>query len=158
MASPRNSFRDALEVFCRHQVEFIVVGGVAAVLNGAPISTFDVDLVHARTPENLARVMGALEELDAQYRDQTGRRLAPAAGLLAGDGHHLLRTKFGPVDLLDVIGHGHAYESLFAESSARSLGAFSVRVLNLDALIRIKEETARAVLAILRRTLRESGG
>ena len=36
-------------------VEFIVVGGVAAVLNGAPVSTFDLDVVHARDAANVAR-------------------------------------------------------------------------------------------------------
>jgi hypothetical protein len=47
-------FRDALEALRRHRVDFIVVGGVAAVLNGAPISTFDLDIVHRRDRENLA--------------------------------------------------------------------------------------------------------
>lgn len=48
MAGPRPSFRAALDVLARHRVDFVVVGGVAAVLNGAPISTFDLDIVHAR--------------------------------------------------------------------------------------------------------------
>lgn len=34
-------------------VEFIVVGGAAAVLHGAPITTRDLDIVHRRTPENV---------------------------------------------------------------------------------------------------------
>src|SRR4051794_21336333 len=88
MAKTTPRFRDALEVLCRHGVEIIVVGGVAAVLNGAPISTFDLDLVHARDPENLDRLMAALVELEANYRDQTGRRLPPVLELLAGDGHN----------------------------------------------------------------------
>jgi len=37
-------------------VEFILVGGVAAVVRGAPINTFDVDIVHSRSPENVARL------------------------------------------------------------------------------------------------------
>jgi hypothetical protein len=37
------SFRHFIEVFDRHQVEFAVVGGVAAVLHGAPVTTFDLD-------------------------------------------------------------------------------------------------------------------
>ena len=36
-------FKTALEIFARHQVDLIVVGGVAAVLAGAPISTFDLE-------------------------------------------------------------------------------------------------------------------
>lgn len=35
-------FKDALEVLARHHVDFIVVGGVAAVLGGAPSPTFDL--------------------------------------------------------------------------------------------------------------------
>jgi hypothetical protein len=159
VASPTPKFRDALEALCRHRVEFIIVGGVAAVLNGAPISTFDLDIVHSRTAENLARALAALTELEAYYRDHTGRRLPPSADLLAGDGHNLLTTKFGPLDLLGTIGRGHTFEALLDESIEQPLGAVVVRVLSLPALIRIKQEVARekdlAVLAILRRTLEE---
>jgi hypothetical protein len=152
-------FRDALEVLRRHRVELIVVGGVAAVLNGAPISTFDLDVVHARDPENLDRLMTALAELEASYRDQTGRRLPPVRELLAGDGHNLMMTKFGPVDFLGTIGKGQSFDALLAETHELSIGASKVRVLDLAALVRVKEEIARdkdrAVLAILKRTLEE---
>jgi hypothetical protein len=60
------------------RVEFIVVGGVAGVLQGAPIVTFDLDLVHRRTPENVQRLLGVLSSLHARYRDP--RDLFPAAG------------------------------------------------------------------------------
>src|SRR5882672_5233809 len=65
-------FKEALEVFTHHRVDFVVVGGVAAVLGGAPISTFDLDIVHDRSPANVVRLLGALAELDARYRDLTG--------------------------------------------------------------------------------------
>jgi hypothetical protein len=42
-SAPR--YLDILEALARHQVEHIVVGGVAAILEGAPISTFDLDIV-----------------------------------------------------------------------------------------------------------------
>lgn len=35
-------------------VEFIVIGGLAAVLHGAPLVTADVDIVHRKSPENIA--------------------------------------------------------------------------------------------------------
>src|SRR5437899_1770761 len=110
MARATPKFRDAIEFLCRHRVEFIVVGGVAAVLNGAPISTFDLDVVPARDAENLDRLMAALTELEATYRDHTGRRLPPARNLLAGDGHNLMNTNCGPVDLLGTIGQGRSFE------------------------------------------------
>jgi hypothetical protein len=46
-----------LASLCDSGVEFIVVGGVAAVLQGVPITTTDLDIVHRRTPENVARLL-----------------------------------------------------------------------------------------------------
>lgn len=155
-------FRDAIELLSRHGVDFIVVGGVAGVLGGAPVSTFDLDVVHSRTPSNLDRLLAALTELQAFYRDLTDRRLPADRDSLAGTGHNLMLTKFGPVDFLGTIGHGHDYDGLLPESAAVALGRYQVRVLSLDALIRIKEETAsekdRAALIILRRTRAERDG
>jgi hypothetical protein len=154
-------FKEALEVLARHEVDFIVVGGVAAVLEGAPISTFDLDIVHDRSPENVARLLAALADLDARYRDLAGRILRPEARGLEGEGHHLLLTRCGPLDVLGRIGHGHGYHELIADSTVRQLGEYSVHVLGLEALIRTKLEAGRdkdrAVLAILRRTLEERG-
>jgi hypothetical protein len=161
MARPAPRFKDALDVLGRRHVEFIVVGGVAAVLGGAPISTFDLDIVHARTPANLDRLVAALVDLDARYRDPAGRDLRPDLAALAGDGHHLLITSCGPVDVLGRIGQGRDYDQLLADSVERTIGDHAVRVLGLAALIRSKEEAGRdkdrAVLPILRRTLAEAG-
>jgi predicted nucleotidyltransferase len=154
-------FREALDVLAHHGVELIVVGGVAAVLGGAPISTFDLDVVHHRTPANVARLLAALGDLDARYRDLTGRILRPEAHGLEGPGHHLLLTRAGPLDVLGQIGAGHAYEDLLGDSALQSLGPITIHVLGLEALIRTKahanRDKDRAVLAILRRTLEERG-
>jgi hypothetical protein len=93
-SNPR--FLEILKVLIRHRVDFIVVGGVSAVLHGAPVTTFDLDVVHARNRENIARVLAALEELDAVYRAQPERQLRPDKSHLEGPGHQLLLTKFGP--------------------------------------------------------------
>jgi hypothetical protein len=154
-------FKEALEVLARHRVDFVVVGGVAAVLEGAPISTFDLDIVHDRSPANVARLLSALADLDARYRDLTGRVLRPEARGLEGEGHHLLLTRCGPLDVLGRIGHGRGYQELIGDSALRQLGEIPVHVLRLEALIRTKLEAGRdkdrAVLDILRRTLQERG-
>lgn len=154
-------FKEALEVLARHHVDFIVVGGVAAVLGGAPISTFDLDIVHDRAPPNVTRLLSALTDLDARYRDLTGRDLRPEARGLEGEGHHLLLTRCGPLDVLGRIGVGRGYQDLIGDSVMRPIGDLSVCVLGLEALIRSKVEAGRdkdrAVLPILRRTLEEGG-
>jgi hypothetical protein len=153
-------FKEALEVLAHHHVDFVVVGGVAAVLAGAPISTFDLDIVHDRSPTNVARLLSALADLDARYRDLTGRVLRPEARALEGEGHHLLLTRCGPLDVLGNIGLGRSYQDLIADSIERPLGQITICVLGLEALIRAKIEAGRdkdrAVLPILRRTLEES--
>jgi hypothetical protein len=51
-------FLDILQILARHQVDYILVGGVAAILEGAPVSTFDVDIVVPSESENNARLLG----------------------------------------------------------------------------------------------------
>ena len=82
-----NDFKSALKVLCEAGLEFIVVGGLAAVLNGAPINTFDLDIVPARDPENVAKLLGVLENIDAIYRMQPERRLRPNTSHLSSPGH-----------------------------------------------------------------------
>ena len=141
-------------------VEFAVVGGVAAVLNGAPVSTFDVDIVPARNEQNIERLVRVLDELRAVYRMHAGRELKPDASNLRSDGHHNLITRFGAVDVLGTIGTGLTYEDLLPHTTAMAIAdGLSVRVLNLETLITIKEqlggEKDLAVLPVLRRTLEQ---
>lgn len=157
---PKPDFLEILRILTRHRVEFIVVGGVCAVLNGVPMNTFDLDLVHARNPENLPRVRSALAQLDAHYRTHPDEKRRPTPAHLASSGHQLLLTCFGPLDLLGTIGAGHDYEALRPHTTEMDLGDdLSVRVLTLDKLIQVKEEVGdekdRAVLPLLRRTLEE---
>jgi hypothetical protein len=46
----------------------VLVGALAAVARGAPLTMHDVDIVHARRPENLDRLMVALTKVNARYR------------------------------------------------------------------------------------------
>src|SRR4051794_38019311 len=104
-----------LQSLVEHEVDCIVVGGVSAVLQGAPIDTFDLDVVHSREPENLERLVAALLALGAYYRGQGSRRLPPRAEFLASPGHHLLMTRAGPLDVLGTvgaIGQERGYEEL----------------------------------------------
>ncbi len=144
MVEEKADFSAVLEVLAKHEVDFIVVGGYSAVLLGAPVATFDVDIVHSRTQENLTRLVAALDELSAHYRDHIPRRIAPSGDGLSKMGHHLLATKFGPLDVLGAIGHEEDYADLFGHTeSVEIFEGVSVDILDLATLIQVKEKTAR---------------
>lgn len=158
---PKTDFQEILEVLAAHRVDFIVVSGVSAVLQGAPIATFDLDIVHSRDPANIERLMGALKGLGTHDRCDA-RKLEPAPTHLASPGHQLLLTTYGPLDLLGEIGAGSGYETLLGEAEEMDLSKVRVKVLGLSALIRTKEEAGRvkdkAMLPVLRGTLAERRG
>jgi len=89
---PIPDFLEILKVLTDHKVDFIVVGGICAVLHGAPLTTFDLDLVHSRSPDNLDRLISALKELDAHYRGRGDERLTPEVAHLSSPGHQLLMS------------------------------------------------------------------
>jgi hypothetical protein len=121
------------------QVEYIVVGGMAAVLLGAPIVTADVDIVHRRSPENVQRLLQVLRDLDAHARmDLAGRKLAPSEGHLTGHGHINLKTELGPLDVLCEVGDNLGYEELMGDTERVLVGTLELRVLSLPKLIEVK--------------------
>jgi hypothetical protein len=149
-----------LAALCDSGVEFIIVGGVAAVLQGAPISTTDLDIVHRRSPENVARLLAVLLNLDAIMRYDFARRgLRPTAEMLAGTGQINLSTSLGPIDPLCELNAGQGYDELLPHSiSVRDEGRL-LHVLDLPTLIAAKTKAGRPkdriALPILIATLRE---
>jgi predicted nucleotidyltransferase len=150
--------RQILRALADAKVDFILVGGMSAVLRGATINTYDIDIVHARNKENLDRFIPVLEAFDAIFRMQPERRLRPAKSVLAGRGHLNLLTTAGNLDVLCTIGKNLTYEDLLPFSDELDLAdGLRVRVLRLEKLIELKEELHRdkdvAVLPVLRHTL-----
>lgn len=57
-----NRLEKVFECLNSHDVKYVVIGGIAAVLYGVPRSTFDLDILIEATPENAARLLQSLEE------------------------------------------------------------------------------------------------
>ena len=149
-----------LTSLCTSEVDFIIVGGLAAVLNGAPIQTYDLDVVYSRQEANVELLLKLLPELDAIFRIQPHRKLRPNATHLSGHGQMNLITRFGPFDLLATVGNRLYYDDLLPDSELLDLGEnLKVRVLKLETIIALKEQLGHpkdlAALPALRQTLRE---
>jgi predicted nucleotidyltransferase len=157
---PTPSLRRIFRTLIEHKVDFIVVGGVCGVLHGAPLNTFDLDVVHSRDAHNIDRLLSALQFLGARYRTPGKGSMTPENSHLASAGHQLLMTDAGALDLLGSIGAGHTYPDLLLDTEVMEIEeGLSVRILTLPSLIRVKGETAqekdKLALMILRRTLEE---
>jgi hypothetical protein len=119
-------------------VEFVLVGGLAAVVQGAPVTTFDVDIVHNRTAENVDRLLAFLTEVGARYRNRPGTPLPPGRNALLGPGHSLFMTDLGPLDALGAIEGGADYNQLVPLSLIITVGGRSLRVLSLQTIVAFK--------------------
>ncbi|HEX8424247.1 MAG TPA: hypothetical protein VF634_12580, partial [Pyrinomonadaceae bacterium] len=60
--------QEALESLARHEVEFVIVGGVAMNLHGSAYVTFDLDICYARHRTNLPRIVAALSPYQPRLR------------------------------------------------------------------------------------------
>lgn len=134
-----------------------MIGGVAAALRGAPVTTFDLDIVPARDAANAERLQSALAVLRAHYRGHPD--IEPTTADLQRPGHHLLLTSAGPLDVLGVAVGERDFERLRPCSDLLPLGdGLEARVLRLDEIIAMKEQLGRdkdlAALPMLRAALR----
>ena len=124
-------FYELLTSLVEGNVAFIVVGGVAAVLDGAPVSTFDLDVVYSLDEANIDRLAGVLEELSAVCIDPGGRTIRPTVERLRGGGHHLLRTRHGRLDVMGSVGNALAYPDLLSRSRTHTVRGVEIMVLDL---------------------------
>lgn len=127
------------------------------MIHGAPITTFDLDTLVQLDQENAERLLQALSELEARYREHQTLLKPTKHDILAG-GHMLLMTRAGPLDVLGFIGDGQRYEDLKSSSSEIGMNFGMLRVLNLEELIRQKKALGRskdrAVADLLEEVLR----
>ena len=137
-------FESALKALCEAEVEFVVIGGLAATFHGSAQITYDLDICYSRAVSNLRRLTKALVPFHPRPRDfsQDLPFLWEEATLRNGSFFTLV-TDLGEIDLLaEVAGLGD-----YAEVKARSImvEAYGRRIwtLDLSALIQAKRAAGR---------------
>jgi len=148
------------------QVRFVVIGGVAARLRGAPLLTDDVDVTPARDGGNLEAIARALDALDAGLRtanEPDGVTFPHDPVLLAANDSWTLVTRSGDLDLVFRPAGTDGYADLIRAADLLTIAPdVQVPVASLPDVIRSKEASGRAkdraVLPLLRQTLDELAG
>ncbi len=148
-----------IENLNKSNIKYILIGGMAAIAHGAPVFTFDLDIVHERSDDNLEKIKALLISLDARQRRPDDLKLKPDFDALKGSGHMLLSTQFGPMDILGAIEKGLGYDELINHVIEIEFHGFKVHVLDLETLIELKKESTRPEdrhrLSILESTLKQ---
>ena len=134
-------------VLADHGVEYVLVGGLAAVIRGSTAMTNDADIVPAKDPGNLERLSDALTDLGARLRVEAtpaGVAFDPHPDLLAAVEILNLTTRCGDVDLTFAPAALEDHDALVANSDLYDIEGRSVRVAALADIIRSKEAAGRA--------------
>ena len=124
-------------------VDFVVIGGVAAVLHGSPRNTFDLDVIVARDPENLAALGVVLQRLDARLRGVEDVDFIADARSLRQAEILTLVTNAGALDVLAAPAGAPAYDALRERARVADVGGFEVRIASIADLIAMKRATGR---------------
>lgn len=137
-------FKGLLTLLVKGQVEFIVVGGVAATLHGSARNTRDLDIVYSRSTANLRRLVAVLSRYHPYLRG------APPGLPFSWDDETLLRglnftlvTDLGDLDLLGEITGGGGYDDLDRHTIQVEAFGLALRCLDLETLIRVKKAAGR---------------
>lgn len=138
------AYRELLRLLSGHELEFILIGGVAANVHGSARVTFDLDVVYGRSRENQVRLVKALAGHHAYLRgappglpfrfDEKTVRM----GL-----NFTLTTDLGELDLLGEVAGGGTYEALLPHSEAIEAFGVTLRVVTLERLIHLKRAAGR---------------
>ena len=148
-----------LEGLIKADINFILVGGLAAVVQGVPITTIDVDIVHERSSENIVKLLAFLKSIGAFHRRLDDKVIEPTEQDISREGQALFSTQLGPLDVLAVIEEGKTYDDLLEHTVDVKFRGYPIKILNLEMMIELKRASRdpkdKQRLPVLEETLRQ---
>jgi len=159
------SFRpeELFRILEKHRVDYVLIGGLAAVLRGSPLRTSDMDVCPKQSADNLNRLATALREAAARIRTEgapDGLPFACDAKFLSGVALLNLTTAFGDLDISFRPAGTEGFDDLARGAERFDLSGVVAPVAALEDIIRSKEAANRpkdvAALPTLRTLLAET--
>lgn len=142
---PPLSADEILRRLVERGVDFVVIGGIAAVLHGSARNTFDLDICFAPDDANLAALGDVLTDVSARLKGvEEHVPFVPDARTLRQVELLTLVTTLGELDVLRRPSGAPAYQELRRNADRYDLGGFNVCVASVDDLIAMKQAAGRA--------------
>ena len=137
-------FEQILAALVARRIRFVVVGGVAATVQGSARFTNDIDTCYDAAPDNLERLAALLSEWHAYLRGvERGLPFIMDVRALLTTPIMTLTTDMGDLDVLDRVPGVGDYQAVNDASEAARIGAVTFRTLTLEALIASKRAVRR---------------
>jgi predicted nucleotidyltransferase len=125
-------------------VDFVLIGGMAAIAHGSPLLTRDVDVCVLFSDENVVRMLDAFRGIRPRLRHRPDRMPLPDdPERLHGLKNPYLETDLGNIDLLGELPGVCSAEELKDQTVTMDVGGFTCRVLDLETLIKAKTVAGR---------------
>jgi hypothetical protein len=141
---PRLNADCILDALLAEDIQFVLIGGLAAQVHGSSSLTLDVDICYGLDRRNLTKLARALEGMTAIRRDLPLGVSAPVDERdLRGGDVFSMRTQFGDLDLLAHPDPGLDYEQLISRAIEAELLGYRVMVASLSDLMAMKRATGR---------------
>lgn len=138
--------RRIFECLARHEVDYVVIGGIAVIAHGHTRNTRDVGLVPSPKARNVMRLAAALREMGARLSGTDAHLLdidVYDPKTLGNGASFTLETDAGGLDVFGDVPGAPPYGDLAARAMAVDLGGLEIRVAGLDDLIRMKQASGR---------------
>ncbi|HWI96095.1 MAG TPA: hypothetical protein VNS60_08535 [Solirubrobacterales bacterium] len=134
-----------LRALAEHEVDYILIGGLAVQTHGHVRTTNDADLIPAPDPANLERLASALRSLEARVLNPGEEDTEIDAEMLPRATIWQFVTRDGGVDVMHEVPGGRSYKELSKGVLHVQLGTIDVPVVGLDDLIQMKLARGRPV-------------
>jgi len=126
------------------KVEFVIIGGVCAVLHGASVVTLDLDICCPFDPATLRRIESAVKDSRPFHRLTANKLpLALTDELCSRLKNLYLQTDLGVLDCLEVVAGVGDYAACRQVSVVKETSYGRFRTLDLSAIIAAKEAAGR---------------
>jgi hypothetical protein len=138
-------YQGLIKRLVENEVQFIIIGGFAAVLHGSSVMTEDLDLCVSFKKNNIEHLLKAFKDIHPEHRligktrpvDESAERLSAYKNLY-------LKTDLGYIDLLSELPGIGEYEEIIEHTIIISLFDMNCRVLDIETLIKAKKGMKRS--------------